>query len=72
MTNRHYEPVRTELTERKRFWRPGSLAITANKEVRAWLNESTTEHWFFYEQSGKLWIAFCSKQDAVMWKLAWH
>lgn len=72
MSNRHYEPVRPDLQEKKRFKRPGSTSFTAVQEVREWLQASIKNHWFFYEQDGKLWIAFCCKQDALLWKLTWH
>ena len=70
--NRHYEPVRADLQERKRFKKPGSTSHTAVKEVRDWLQTCIKHHWFFYEQNGGLWIAFCDKNDAMIWKLAWH
>ena len=46
---------------------------TATPEVREWLKNNIKNHWYFFEdKSGKLYIAFCEKKDAMLWKLAWH
>ena len=76
MNNRHYEPVRKDLVIPKvSVARTGKILgtkHTATQEVRDWLKAQIKNHWFFYEQNGGLWIAFCNKNDAMMWKLVWH
>lgn len=77
MNNRHYEPVRKDLVIPKvsinrRSGKILGTSVTATQEVRDWLKNQIKNHWFFYEQNGGLWIAFCNKNDAMMWKLAWH
>jgi hypothetical protein len=77
----HNEPVRRDLqVQKKRITtcmieknRVGTV-MTANQEVRNWLRETAKSHWYFYNHrdTGKLWVAFHSKQDAMLWKLAWH
>ena len=75
MNHRHTEYVRPDLVVEK--MRVSSLSkknrFTACREVKDWLRESATRHWFFeQDELNKLRIVFCSKQDALMFKLRWH
>jgi hypothetical protein len=47
---------------------------TVLPEVREWLRTYTKGHWYFFtnSQTNQLSIAFHNKQDALLWKLAWH
>lgn len=78
----HKEMVRTDLIIPKLrngkpiTWarNPMGTRYTVKPEVREWLHQNTTGHWYFFTDSktSQLSIAFHKKQDAVFWKLTWH
>lgn len=79
----HKEPVRSDLQIPKaRSGRVKNINpskgvgtfYTGTPEVREWLRTYAKSHWFFFTdpKTHGLWIAFHSKQDALLWKLTWH
>lgn len=46
--------------------------FTLRKEIRDWINEQSSRHWFLVDDPDILRIHFCCKEDAMMYKLAWQ
>jgi fructoselysine-6-P-deglycase FrlB-like protein len=76
---KHTESIRSDLIVSKNRARKAILSgvgtsTTVVQEARDWLRTQAKHHWYFYEcqETGKLRIAFHDKNDAMMWKLAWH
>lgn len=48
------------------------ISQTVTQEVKDWLRESTTSHWYLFEKDRDLYIAFHDHNEAMRFKLAWH
>lgn len=78
----HAEQVRADLVIPKPFMSNPLLRhtkrvgthYTINQEVKEWLKEMITSHWYLFEhrEHGGLWIAFHNHNDAMKFKLTWR
>ena len=72
--SRHREPIHPSLIISKhpnKFGGHLAKKITATKEVREWLNQSTLDHWYFVTLGTELFVEFCNPKDALLFKMSW-